>query len=76
MDIYYKNKVESIGRRIVDFFLEEKRLVELKATTQLKDTHLAQILNYLRAAKIEIGLLINFGEKGLQFKRLVLSTNQ
>jgi GxxExxY protein len=73
MPIYYKDYLEPIGTRRVDFLVEGSVLVELKAQTSLEDVHLAQILNYLRAYKIEIGLLINFGEKSLNFKRLILS---
>jgi GxxExxY protein len=47
-------------------------LVELKAIKELEDVHLAQALNYLKAYKLEVGLLINFGSKSLSFKRLVL----
>ncbi len=47
-------------------------LVELKAITELQDVHLAQVLNYLKAYKLEVALLINFGSKSLTFKRLVL----
>jgi GxxExxY protein len=73
MPIYYKEYLEPIGTRRVDFLVEGSVLVELKAQSSLDDVHLAQILNYLRAYKIEIGLLINFGEKSLNFKRLILS---
>jgi GxxExxY protein len=73
MPIYYKNLMEPIGTRRVDFLVENRVLVELKAISVLEDVHLAQILNYLRAYKIEIGLLINFGEKSLNFKRVILS---
>ena len=59
--------------RRADFVVENKVLVELKALKELEDVHLAQTLNYLRAYKLEIGLLINFGGKSLTFKRLVLS---
>jgi len=45
-------------------------MVELKAITNLEDVHLAQAMNYLEAYNMEIGLLINFGTKSLQFKRL------
>jgi len=45
-------------------------IVELKAISLLEDVHLAQALNYLEAYKMEIGLLINFGSKSLQFKRV------
>ena len=72
-DIFYKDLPEPIGTRRADFVVENKVLVEIKAQKELEDVHLAQILNYLRAYKIEIGLLINFGGKSLTFKRLVLS---
>ena len=72
MPIFYKDYSEPIGLRRVDFLVEGTVLVELKAITQLDDVHLAQILNYLRAYNLEIGLLINFGEKSLNFKRLIL----
>ncbi len=52
--------------------VEGKVLVELKALKELEDVHLAQVLNYLKAYKLEVVLLINFGSKSLQFKRLVL----
>ena len=68
MPIYYQG--EKIGMRIVDFFVDEKIMVELKALTDLTDTHLAQGLNYLEASGYEVGLLINFGARSLQFKRL------
>lgn len=68
MPIYYQG--EKIGIRIVDFYVEEKIMVELKAITVLNDVHLAQALNYLEASAHEVGLLINFGAKSLQFKRL------
>lgn len=71
-DIYYKDLQEPIGSRRADFVVEEKVLVELKAVIELEDVHLAQILNYLKAYRIEVGLLINFGGKSLTFKRLVL----
>jgi GxxExxY protein len=70
--IYYKNLPEPIGTRRADFVVENKILVELKAVIQLEDVHLAQALNYLKAYKLEVGLLINFGSKSLTFKRLVM----
>ena len=63
---------EQIGTRRVDFFVENKIMVELKALAQLEKVHLAQALNYLEAYQIEIGLLINFGSTSLQFKRLTI----
>ena len=71
-DIYYKEKLESIGTRRADFVVAGKVLVELKAIIQLEDVHLAQILNYLKTYRLEVGLLINFGSKSLTFKRVVL----
>ena len=68
MPIYYQG--EKIGMRIVDFFIDEKIMVEIKAVTDLNEVHLAQGLNYLEASGYEVGLLINFGAKSLQFKRL------
>ena len=52
------------------FFIEGLVIVELKALIQLEDVHLAQAINYLEAFDLEVGLLINFGAKSLQFKRL------
>ncbi len=71
-EIYYKDLAEPIGTRRADFVVEGKVLVEIKAIIQLEDVHLAQALNYLKAYKLEVGLLINFGSKSLTFKRLVL----
>ena len=68
MSIYYRG-IE-IGIRRVDFFVEKLIMVELKAVIQLEDVHLAQAMNYLEAYNMEIGLLINFGAKSLQFKRV------
>jgi GxxExxY protein len=69
MPVYYKN--QQIGTRRVDFLVESVISVELKAITQLEDVHLAQAINYLEAYDLEVGLLINFGAKSLQYKRLV-----
>ncbi|MGN6249429.1 MAG: GxxExxY protein [Ginsengibacter sp.] len=68
MPIYYKNN--QIGERRVDFFVESKIMVELKAIIQLENVHLAQAKNYLEAYNVQVGLLINFGSASLQFKRL------
>jgi GxxExxY protein len=68
MDIFYKEQF--IGQRRVDFFVENCVLLELKALTQLEPVHLAQAINYVEAFRMEIGLLINFGAKSLQFKRV------
>ena len=68
MPIYYKE--ELIGTRRVDFLVEGIISVELKAITKLEDVHFAQAINYLEAYNLEIGMLINFGETSLNFKRL------
>lgn len=68
MSIFYRDF--EIGTRRVDFFVENKIMVEIKAITKLEDVHLAQAMNYLEAYKMEIGLLINFGSKSLEFKRV------
>ncbi|MCP4553651.1 MAG: GxxExxY protein [Bacteroidetes bacterium] len=68
MPIHYRN--EHIGTRRVDFLVEGEISVELKALTKLEDVHFAQAINYLEAYNLEIGLLINFGETSLNFKRL------
>ena len=61
----------NIGTRRVDFFVENKIMVEIKAVKQLEDVHLAQAINYLEAYGMKIGLLINFGSTSLQFKRVM-----
>ena len=68
MQIFYNG--EDIGTRRVDFLVENEVLVELKSLVALEDVHLAQGLNYLVAYKLEKGLLINFGAKSLEIKRL------
>ena len=67
MPIFYRE--EQIGTRRVDFLVEGIISVELKAITKLEDVHFAQAINYLEAYNLEIGLLINFGETSLNFKR-------
>lgn len=68
MPILYRDV--HIGTRRVDFLVEGVVSVELKAHTKLEDVHFAQAINYLEAYNLEIGLLINFGERSLNFKRL------
>ena len=68
MQIFYKQR--NIGSRRVDFLVEEKICMELKALTKLEDVHLAQAVNYLEAFNLEVGLLINFGNTRLEFHRL------
>jgi GxxExxY protein len=74
MPVFYKE--EQIGTRRVDFLVDEKVSVEIKAIIKLEDVHLAQAINYLEAYNLEIGLLINFGAKSLEFKRLINSKHK
>jgi GxxExxY protein len=68
MELTYKG--HNIGTRRVDFFVEDTIMVEIKALINLEDVHLAQAMNYVEAYNLEIGLLINFGSKSLQHKRV------
>ena len=67
--IFYKE--DRIGSRRVDFLVEGVISVELKALTKLEDVHLAQAINYLEAYNLKIGMLINFGNKSLEYRRLI-----
>lgn len=67
--IFYRDV--AIGTRRVDFFVENKVVVEIKAIAALDNVHVAQALNYLEAFNVEVGLLLNFGPKSLEFKRLL-----
>ncbi len=68
MPIYYKGR--QVGARRVDFLVDNVVSVELKALTKLEDLHLAQAINYLEAYDLEVGLLLNFGARSLEFKRV------
>ncbi len=68
ISVYYRDQI--IGTRRVDFLVEGVIMVELKAIMALDDTHLAQALNYLEAYQLEVGLLLNFGAKSLQIRRI------
>ncbi len=69
MPIFYKGKL--VGTRRVDFLVSQVICVELKAVIQMEAVHLAQAINYLEAYNLEVGLLINFGSRKLEFKRVV-----
>lgn len=62
-----------LGDYFADLFIERRLIVELKACAALEDAHVAQLLGYLRACRIEHGLLINFGAPRFQIKKYVLS---
>ncbi|GAB1429428.1 GxxExxY protein [Ignavibacteria bacterium] len=68
MPLFYKG--QDVGSRRVDFLVCGEISVEIKALINLEDVHLAQAMNYLEAYNLQTGLLINFGAKSLQFKRL------
>ena len=74
MDVYYKGK--KIKQFICDLLVEDKVIVELKTIKKITDLEIAQTINYLNAAKYEIGLLINFGAESLEFKRLIKTNKQ
>ncbi|MDD5397123.1 MAG: GxxExxY protein [Candidatus Moranbacteria bacterium] len=69
MDIFYNEIL--IGRRRVDFLVDGDVMVELKALTKLEDVNVAQLINYIEAYKVKIGLLINFGAKSLEVRRYI-----
>ena len=70
IQVIYKGRI--VGDYIADLIVEERVLIELKAIKALLAEHEAQILNYLRATRIKVGLLINFGRPRLEIKRFVL----
>jgi GxxExxY protein len=65
-----------VGTRRVDFLIDQKIMVEIKATSELMDVHLTQAKNYLEAYDLDVGLLINFGTPSLEFKRLFGRNNK
>jgi len=67
LPVFYNDNL--IGKRRVDFLIEGKVSVELKAVPKIEPIHIAQIMNYLRIHNLEVGLLINFGSKSLEFHR-------
>jgi GxxExxY protein len=67
IDVYYKG--ERVGRKWVDFIVEEV-MVEIKARARLEEVHFVQALSYLKASGYKVGLLINFGGRKLEIKRL------
>ena len=69
LPIFYDG--EKVGSRRADFFVESRVLVEMKAVECLTSAHEAQLLNYLEAFRIQVGLLLNFGSQSLEIKRLI-----
>ena len=71
LNIYYKGSLIE-KKYMSDFICFGKIVVELKALSGLNSEHESQLINYLKATKLRVGLLINFGSKSLEYKRLVL----
>lgn len=71
LNVYDQDGTE-LGSYVADLFVDERLIVELKACKCITDEHIAQILGYLKASRIENGLLINFGAPKLQIKSLSL----
>lgn len=70
INISYKGEIMA-KKYIADFICNEEIIIELKAVSTLKDEHYSQVLNYLKATDLRIALLINFGAKSLQLKRII-----
>ena len=74
VNVYYDG--QSVGVFIADLVVDNKIIVELKAVKSLAVAHEVQLVNYLAATEISIGLLINFGESKVEVKRKYLTSNQ
>lgn len=70
MNICYKNEILK-KHYLADFVCYDKIIIELKALAELTTEHEAQVLNYLKATSLQVGLLLNFGAKSLQYKRII-----
>ena len=69
ISVYFENKV--VGEYFADILVEDKVLIELKAIERTANTHYAQLLNYLKATKIRLGLLVNFAPRKLEYERII-----
>jgi len=69
--IFYKDKILDKCYK-ADFLCFGKIIVEIKALSELSNDHISQLLNYLKATKLRVGLLVNFGSPSLTYKRLIL----
>jgi GxxExxY protein len=67
--VHFENVI--VGEYFADFMIEDKILVELKTVEKITNVHFAQVLNYLKATGIKLGLLINFGPRKLEYERIV-----
>lgn len=71
--VYFRKQL--VGEYYADLIVEDKVIVELKATELLMNVHVAQTLNYLKATEIEVGLLLNFGEEP-EFKHMIYTNDR
>ena len=72
--VYYKDEI--VGEYTADILVEEKVILELKTVERLDKIHEAQLLNYLRATGIQIGILVNFKHAKAEIKRMVLNLSE
>lgn len=70
LKIYFKNQV--VGEYYPDIIVDDKVIIELKATEKIIDAHKAQTLNYLKGTRLKVALIINFGKEKLEYERMVL----
>jgi len=68
-EVTYKGKI--VGEYVADFVVEDRVIVELKAIDRLAPTHVGQVLNYLKASQLLVGLILNFGQPKLEIKRVL-----
>ncbi len=73
IEVIYKG--QKVGRKRVDFIVEEV-MVELKAKAEIEDVDVIQTLSYLKASGFQVGLLLNFGSKSLEIKRLINTSQE
>jgi len=73
INVHFKEQL--VGEYYSDLFVEDKVIVELKACELLMNVHVAQLMNYLKATPIEVGLLLNFGDEP-EFKRMIYTNNR
>jgi GxxExxY protein len=71
--IFYKGI--DLGFQVLDLIVDNKIIIEIKAVSEILPIHQAQLISYLKATEYELGILINFGAKSLQYKRLVFTKN-
>ncbi len=68
--VYFEGK--AVGDYLADILVDSKIILELKSVDKIVDTHRAQVLNYLRATRLKLGMILNFSKKSLEYERLVL----